>query len=121
MNFAEPSEEREENGPNTDEEDDGEDENLPVLERAIPQEGPVLSVRLGGEGESETVNVGPNPTHRAQPVIAQHQRKQEPQYQPTTEERSIEVRNFRWRLTVVFCIQSKSSAHEPHKDPRMSD
>ena len=44
-NLAEPSEEREEGAPYT-----NEDEDLPVLEFTIPQERPVLSVRLGKGG-----------------------------------------------------------------------
>ena len=38
MNLAEPCEERKDGAPNTDEEDDDKDENLPVLERTVPQE-----------------------------------------------------------------------------------
>jgi hypothetical protein len=53
MNLTEPSEEREEGGPNANEEDGDEDEDLPVLELIFPQEGPVLSVRLG-KGVLET-------------------------------------------------------------------
>ena len=38
MNLAEPCEERKDGAPNTDEEDDDKDEDLPVLERTVPQE-----------------------------------------------------------------------------------
>ena len=47
MNLAEPSEEREDGARNTNEKGDDKNEDLPVLERAVSQEGPVLSVRLG--------------------------------------------------------------------------
>jgi len=55
MNLAEPGEECEEGTPDTDEEDDDKDEDLPFLEVVAPQEGPVLSVGLG-KGGSETKN-----------------------------------------------------------------
>lgn len=51
MSLAEPSEECKEDSPNADKEDDKKDENLPVLERTVPQERPVLSVGLGGKGQ----------------------------------------------------------------------
>ena len=38
MNLTEPSEEREDGAPNTNEEHDDKDEDLPVLERTVPQE-----------------------------------------------------------------------------------
>lgn len=53
VDLAEPSEEREEGGPYTDEECGNEDEDLPVLECGVPQEGPVLSIGLGN-GRLET-------------------------------------------------------------------
>jgi hypothetical protein len=57
MDLAEPGEECEEGGPYTNEEDYNEDEDLPVLELAVPQEGPVPSVRLGKGGlETNEVN-----------------------------------------------------------------
>lgn len=46
MDLAEPSEECKEGGPNTNKEDDDQNEDLPVLELAVPQEGPVFSIRL---------------------------------------------------------------------------
>jgi hypothetical protein len=88
VDLTEPGEECEEGSPYTDEEDAKEDEDLPVLEFVVPQEGPVLSVRP------------------AQPVIAQHQREEEPQHELTTEKRVVEVGNLWWRLTVVLCVQS---------------
>jgi len=84
VDLAEPGKEREEGGPYTDEEYNDEDEDLPILELGIPQEGPVLSIGA------------------AEPVIAQHQREEEPQHKPTTEKRIVEVGDFRWRLAVVF-------------------
>ena len=68
MNRAEPSDECEEDGPDSDEEGDNKDENLPVLERAIPQEGPVLSIRLGEELEIDDAIF--DSTYSAQPIIA---------------------------------------------------
>ena len=70
--FIEPGEECEENGPNANEEDDDQDDDLQVLERAIPQGGPTLSTRLRGK-ELGDDNAVPSPTNLAQPVIAQHQ------------------------------------------------
>ena len=50
VNLAEPSEECKEGAPYTNEEDTNENEDLPVLELTVPQERPVLSVRLGKGG-----------------------------------------------------------------------
>ena len=50
MDLAEPGKEREEGAPYTDEEYSNEDEDLPILELGIPQEGPVLSIGLGKRG-----------------------------------------------------------------------
>ena len=106
MDFTEPSEECEEGRPYTDEEDEDKDKDIGILEVGAPQEGPVLSVGLdmGRLGINE-VNVESH-THPAQPVIAQHQREEEPQYEPATEKRIIEVGNLWWRLTVVLCVRS---------------
>ena len=49
MNLAEPREECEEGGPDTDEEHGNKDKDLPVLERTVPQEGPVFPIRLDRE------------------------------------------------------------------------
>jgi len=50
MNLAEPSEECKEDSPYTDEEDNDENEDMPLLEISAPQERPVLSVGLGKGG-----------------------------------------------------------------------
>ena len=118
VNLAEPSEECKENSPNTDEEGDDKDENLPVLERTVPQERPVLSVGLEERGQIPLYREI-NHTHPAQPVIAQHQREQEPQHQFTTEERIVEVRNFRRCLAVVICAHGLMSKSQSH--PKISD
>ena len=106
MDFAEPGEEREEGSPYTDEEDENKDKNINILEVGAPQEGPILSVGLdmGGLGINE-VNEWIH-THPAQPVIAQHQREEEPQHELTAEKRIIEVWNLWWRLTIVLYVRS---------------
>jgi len=44
MDLTEPGEECKEGTPYTDEEDENEDKNFPLLEVSAPQEGPILSV-----------------------------------------------------------------------------
>lgn len=44
MNFAQPREEYEKGGPNSDEENHDEDEDFPVLELTAPQERPIRPV-----------------------------------------------------------------------------
>ena len=58
----------------------------------------------------------PNDTHLAQPVIAQHQREEEPQHQLTTEQRSVEVGDCRWRLSVVLCVRGQSTDQKRVKE-----
>ena len=106
MDLAEPGEESKEGGPNTDEEDENEDEDFPFREIGAPQEGPIFPVGLGKEGLGTTEVNRSSCTHPAQPVIAQHQREEEPQHEPTTEKRIVKVGYLWWRLTVVLCVQS---------------
>ena len=121
MDFAEPGEECEEGSPYTDEEDENEDKNIQLLELGTPQEGPVLSVGLC-EGRLGTNKLnGQSRTHPAQPVIAQHQREEEPQHELTTEKCIVEVWNLWWGLTVVLCVRGQPNGQKPRKDPRMDD
>jgi hypothetical protein len=48
MRFDEMSDDEHHNGPDEDEEDDDQDEDLPFLDRRVPQEGPVATIRLEG-------------------------------------------------------------------------
>ena len=121
MDFAEPGEECEEDSPYTDEEDENEDKNIHLLEVGTPQEGPVLSVGLGKGGLGTNEVNGQSRTYPAQPVIAQHQREQEPQHELTPEKRIVEVGNLRWRLAVVLCVRSQSNGQKSRMDPRMGD
>ena len=105
MDLTEPGEEREEGAPYTDEEDGNEDEDLPDLEVGTPQEGPVPSVRLRKGQVRDQRGKRPIHTHCAQPILAQHQREEEPQHKLTTEKRVVEIGDLRWGLTVVLCIR----------------
>ena len=113
MDLTKPGEEREEGRPYTDEEDDDKDEYFPVLQVGAPQEGPVLSVRLDKGKDQHQRGTWSNRTHPAQPIIAQHQREQEPQHKLTTEQRVVEVRNLRRCLSVVLCIQVSPMGQNP--------
>ena len=67
VNLAEPSEECEEGAPYTNEEYTDENEDLPVLELTVPQERPVLSVRLrkgGLESNEEKGQIGLTPLNQ---------------------------------------------------------
>ena len=46
MCFAEMSDDEHHNGPNEDEEGDDEDEDFPLFDRGVPQEGPIATIGL---------------------------------------------------------------------------
>ena len=84
MRFTEVGQDAKHDCPNTDEESDNEEQNLPLRNRDGPQEAPVTTIRS------------------AEPVVTKDLGTKEPQNDLPAEQGLEEVRNLGRRLTVVI-------------------